>query len=379
MNSFIPLSVVILLFQIWSVYSHSMMTCSSKNGNQCVGGVRNSALSLVTTNYRFDGSNPCQPEARGVGNLASKYSPQCPNCGPMGTVQAGTKFTVEWKARNHAVAVQNPGVVKVFMAGPIQNGQTNDFTVSQFMSNKICEGPFINCGKGANVDTTGDDVSCTLDCQMPNVGAGTYSIWWYWDWTINDGNIYATCSDIAVTGGNGMLTQVTQPPLTSSQRTSQAPQTSQAQQTSQTLPRTSQTSQTQQRTSETSQVPQTTQTLQRTSRTSQTLQRTSQTQTSQRTSQTVQNSRTTKEEEQTHMQTNLYTSETSQSVPENTQQGVACSDSSPCIVACGEGNVELCNCINNQIVVQCVTDTSIAKIVTPLLFIVVPLLVLFVL
>jgi hypothetical protein len=215
-----------ILFFIYGLEAHSMMTCAVKSGNQCLGAVRNSQASFTATTYRFDGTNACQPEARGVSNLASKYSPQCSSCGAMGSVQSGSTFRVEWKARNHAVSNQNPGVVKVYMAGPIQNGQTDDFTPAVFRSNKICEGPFINCGNGANVDTLGDDVNCFLDCTVPSTTPGTYSIWWNWDWTQNDGNIYTTCADIAISGA-------ALPNQQSSQNQQTMQQTSQNQQTNQ--------------------------------------------------------------------------------------------------------------------------------------------------
>jgi len=94
---------------------------------------------------------------------------------------------------------KNPRVVKVYMSPAITSGQTADFTADQMMQNKICEGPFINCGKGAGVDTTGDSVPCTLSCTVPaNTPQGTYTLWWQWDWTVNDGAIYATCADVTV-------------------------------------------------------------------------------------------------------------------------------------------------------------------------------------
>jgi len=117
----------------------------------------------------------------------------------MGTLSAGSTFKVQWMARNHAVTNQNPRVVKVYMSPAIASGQTADYTSAVMMQNKICEGPFINCGKGAGVDTTGDQVACTLSCTVPsNTPRGTYTLWWQWDWTVNDGAIYATCADVTV-------------------------------------------------------------------------------------------------------------------------------------------------------------------------------------
>jgi hypothetical protein len=181
------------------VHTHSMMTCGilGSDGNSCVGPIRDSSNSIASAAYRWN-QDPtkqiCQPNARGVSNLAKYY----PN--GMGTLSAGSTFKVQWMARNHAVNNQNPRTVKVFMSPtPIASGQTADFTSSQMMQNQLCEGPFINCGKGAGVDTTGDNVPCTLSCTIPsNTPKGTYTLWWYWDWTVNDGSIYATCADVQV-------------------------------------------------------------------------------------------------------------------------------------------------------------------------------------
>jgi len=175
-----------------------MMTCAilGADGTSCVGSIRDPVNSINSAAYRWN-QDPsraiCQPNARGVSNLARYY----PN--GMGALSAGSTFKVQWMARNHAVNNQNPRVVKVYMSPAITSGQTADFTSDQMMQNKICEGPFINCGKGAGVDTTGDQVPCTLSCTVPaNTPQGTYTLWWQWDWTVNDGAIYATCADVTV-------------------------------------------------------------------------------------------------------------------------------------------------------------------------------------
>jgi hypothetical protein len=194
LSCFVLLSNVLLI-----IHAHSMMTCGilGSDGNSCVGPIRDSSNSIASAAYRWN-QDPtkqiCQPNARGVSNLAKYY----PN--GMGTLSAGSTFKVQWMARNHAVNNQNPRTVKVFMSPtPIASGQTADFTSSQMMQNQLCEGPFINCGKGAGVDTTGDNVPCTLSCTIPsNTPKGTYTLWWYWDWTVNDGSIYATCADVQV-------------------------------------------------------------------------------------------------------------------------------------------------------------------------------------
>jgi len=161
----------------------------------------------------------------------------------MGTLSAGSTFKVQWMARNHAVNNQNPRTVKVFMSPtPIASGQTADFTSSQMMQNQLCEGPFINCGKGAGVDTTGDNVPCTLSCTIPsNTPKGTYTLWWYWDWTVNDGSIYATCADVQVSSDivAPPPPQVPNSPATSAVKTSASVKTSAAVRTSSAIKQTS--------------------------------------------------------------------------------------------------------------------------------------------
>jgi hypothetical protein len=218
LSCFVLLSNVLLI-----IHAHSMMTCGilGSDGNSCVGPIRDSSNSIASAAYRWN-QDPtkqiCQPNARGVSNLAKYY----PN--GMGTLSAGSTFKVQWMARNHAVNNQNPRTVKVFMSPtPIASGQTADFTSSQMMQNQLCEGPFINCGKGAGVDTTGDNVPCTLSCTIPsNTPKGTYTLWWYWDWTVNDGSIYATCADVQVS--SDIVTppppQVPNSPATSAVKTS---------------------------------------------------------------------------------------------------------------------------------------------------------------
>lgn len=54
----------------------------------------------------------------------------------------------------------------------------------------------MNCPSG-----NGDMVPCYLTCTMPtDISSGNYTMMWYWDWTVNDGNIYSTCADIVVSG-----------------------------------------------------------------------------------------------------------------------------------------------------------------------------------
>jgi len=190
---------LVLVF-VLEASSHSMMTCAVTSGTGCSGAVRNSAASMQSTNYRFDDTNPCQPEARGVNNLASKYS----SANPMGVLSSGQSFSVRWPARNHAVANQNPRVVKVYLSPrSIEAGQTNDFTWPQFAANMICSDTYINCGNGKGVDTLGDDIPCTLDCVFPTVANGIYTLLWHWNWTQNDGENYMTCADIQVGASSG--------------------------------------------------------------------------------------------------------------------------------------------------------------------------------
>jgi len=126
---------------------------------------------------------------------------------PMGKITAGSTWTIEWPARNHAVANQNPGNVVLYMSPKIANGQAADASAATFKQVKLCEGPFSNCDGG-----NGDLNPCHLQCTMPkNTADGTYTLWWVWDWTVNDGNIYATCADVQVSGGSSSSSQSSQP------------------------------------------------------------------------------------------------------------------------------------------------------------------------
>jgi len=212
--------IIILGIFLVQINAHSMMTCGVLNSNnQCVGAVRNAQQSLSSTNYRFDNVNPCQPEARGVSNLATKYS----TANPMGQLSSGQQFTIQWFARNHAVANQSPRVVKMYLSPAIQNGQTADASWNSFQENMFCTGPYINCGNGPNVDTQGDTTPCTLTCNLPSLSNGIYTMLWHWNWTQNDGSNYMTCADIQV-GGSAVT-----PTTAASSSTPRASTTSNAQ------------------------------------------------------------------------------------------------------------------------------------------------------
>jgi len=187
------------------IHGHSMMTCGVLNSNnQCVGAIRNAGPSLQSTNYRFDNTNPCQPEARGVSNLAGKYSAS----NPMGQLSSGQTFTVQWTARNHAVNNQNPRIIQMYLSPAIASSQTDDYSWPTFRQNMFCSGPYINCGNGANVDTQGDGTPCTLTCTLPSLSNGIYTMLWHWNWTQNDGQNYMTCADFQI--GGSSVTPTTQ-------------------------------------------------------------------------------------------------------------------------------------------------------------------------
>eukprot|EP01118_Nematostelium_gracile_P003963 TRINITY_DN1470_c0_g1_i1.p1 TRINITY_DN1470_c0_g1~~TRINITY_DN1470_c0_g1_i1.p1 ORF type:complete len:242 (-),score=54.27 TRINITY_DN1470_c0_g1_i1:53-724(-) len=194
--------ILFALFLISQIHGHSMMTCAilDSKTNTCIGAIRSAQQSKQTASYPFDGNNACQQPGRGVANLDGKY----PTGSPMGTLESGQKFTVQWMARNHAVANQSPRVVRMHISPIHKAGQTEDYSWAEFQKNNFCTGPFTNCGKGPNVDTTGDEVPCTLECTVPTLQAGNYTLHWYWDWRQNDGKEYMTCADFKV---------VTPPPL----------------------------------------------------------------------------------------------------------------------------------------------------------------------
>ena len=77
---------------------------------------------------------------------------------------------------------------------------TSDPSGATFKQQKICEGSYISCPDG-----NGDANQCYLQCTVPNVEAGDYTVWWYWDWSVNDGNIYTTCADVTISSGGGAV------------------------------------------------------------------------------------------------------------------------------------------------------------------------------
>lgn len=188
--------------------AHSMMQCANYDVAQgrCLVPIRNSGQSKISQSYRWN-QNPSQacqnPYASplsswyGSGSSCPSWA-GCPD--PMGTIAAGSTFNVMWYARNHAVANQGPGNVEVYLSPRITTNA--DPSGDVFKQNKVCEGSYMNCPGG-----NGDLAPCYLQCTLPaNTPAGTYTLWWYWDWTSNDGNIYTTCSDFTVTSSSGSAT-----------------------------------------------------------------------------------------------------------------------------------------------------------------------------
>jgi len=188
-------------------FAHSMMQCANfdEATGKCLAPIRNSGQSKIVQSYRFN-QNPSQAcQAPFASPLSSYYSSGsscaswagCPD--PMGTVAAGSTFNVMWYARNHAVANQGPGNVVMYLSPKVAQSTTSDPSENVFKQNKICEGSYMNCPGG-----NGDSAQCYLKCTMPqNIAEGTYTLWWYWNWSNNDGNIYTTCADLTVTGSSG--------------------------------------------------------------------------------------------------------------------------------------------------------------------------------
>jgi len=181
------------------VAGHSEMRCAKYDTatGKCYAPIRNQGVAYLQEAYSFyNGAAICQspmtnPISSSYGNGAGcpDYAP-CPD--QMGNFSAGETFTVMWFARNHAVADQSPATVFLYLSPKETANQGADVSQAVMESNKICQGPYMNCN-GQN----GDTVPCTLTCTMPSsLSTGIYTMWWKWIW--QNGAMYATCADINV-------------------------------------------------------------------------------------------------------------------------------------------------------------------------------------
>jgi len=212
--------VLLATLFVSAVYSHGHMRCidgtfdpKTRVITSCRAGIRNEALELGTPieNYKFNrepNAPMCQTTARGVANLEARYYSVDGTGGKakLGQFEPGEKFTVIWYARNHAIATEQPRDIQIYMSPrPIQPGQTDDFTLNEMLTNRICQGPYVNCGAGLyNWAPDKNNVSCTMECAVPTTlpggGAilpGIYTILWKWDWPAPV-RIQHTCGDIRV-------------------------------------------------------------------------------------------------------------------------------------------------------------------------------------
>lgn len=189
------LILLLLLGNFLKCAAHSTMSCVSKEGATC-------AIEVRKNPYYFNVSPRC------CGNGAATDAVECPAPeAAKGKLAAGSTFTVEWPARNHATPSQDPdgGIskgVSMYLA-PATATTLGDYcgstTIDENCPNKICSGSFgpSTCG-GQN----GDMVPCNLPCTIPaNKPPGKYNILWLWDWRHNDGSMYSACGDIEVTAG----------------------------------------------------------------------------------------------------------------------------------------------------------------------------------
>merc|ERR1719273_415210 len=176
-----------------------LFVISYSNGGSCVIDVRKNP-------YYFDVSPRC------CGQGAASDAVKCPPPeAAKGKIAAGSKFTVEWPARNHATPSQDPdgGIsegVSMYLASSTATtlgDYCGSTTIDKNCPNKICQGSFgpSTCG-GQN----GDMVPCNIECTIPaTTPAGKYNILWLWDWRHNDGSMYSACGDIEVTGAAVVL------------------------------------------------------------------------------------------------------------------------------------------------------------------------------
>jgi len=222
--------IILALLFVSAVYSHGHVRCldgaydpKTRIITSCNAGIRNEALELGTPieNYLYNrepNSPMCQSTARGVANLASYYSPTgTGGKAKMGNVEPGQQLTILWYARNHAQAKEQPRDVAVYMSPrPIAPGQTDDFTLEEMLTNKICQGPYVNCGAGLYgwVDPlaqVANNISCELKCWVPTtkpdgtpIAAGVYTVLWRWDWPAPN-RVQHTCGDLTISPKAGVV------------------------------------------------------------------------------------------------------------------------------------------------------------------------------
>merc|ERR1719273_1894825 len=137
-----------------------LFVISYSNGGSCVIDVRKNP-------YYFDVSPRC------CGQGAASDAVKCPPPeAAKGKIAAGSKFTVEWPARNHATPGQDPdgGIsegVSMYLASSTATtlgDYCGSTTIDKNCPNKICQGSFgpSTCG-GQN----GDMVPCNIECTIP--------------------------------------------------------------------------------------------------------------------------------------------------------------------------------------------------------------------
>jgi len=210
--------LLLTLLFVSQVLAHGHMRCIDgvfdKNRviTKCNAGIRNEAVELGTPieNYKFnrqDNLPMCQATARGVANLDKYYSADgTGGLAKMGVLEPGQQVQIIWYARTHAVAQEQPRDVAVYMSPrPIAAGQTDDFALEEMLTNKICQGPYANCGNGPfQWVPNANNISCTLDCWMPtklpdgrDIIEGTYTILWRWFWPAPE-RIQHTCGDVKI-------------------------------------------------------------------------------------------------------------------------------------------------------------------------------------
>lgn len=189
--------LILLLFigNLLTCVAHSGLTCFNTAGGTCQIGIRPNSFQNIS------------PRCCGGGAAADEVNCPAPGGASQGTIAAGSKFTVEWPARNHAVGNQNPdggmtNGISIYLA-PKTATTLGDYcgspTPDQNCPNKICEASYgpSTCQGGTN----GDNIPCTTECTMPsNKAPGDYNIMWLWDWRQNDGSMYSTCGDVTVSG-----------------------------------------------------------------------------------------------------------------------------------------------------------------------------------
>ncbi|KAF9911784.1 hypothetical protein BX616_010479 [Lobosporangium transversale] len=108
-------------------------------------------------------------------------------------VKAGDTMCVRWPAKNHAAKNEREKFVRINMPLELLDKDPDQKT---FSNSTIATIPFKNCH---GVESNPDAAPCGGCFPIPaNLQTGNYVVQWRWE--LNEGEFYASCWDLAVTG-----------------------------------------------------------------------------------------------------------------------------------------------------------------------------------